>query len=89
MPENTNNHTALDMDELRELVAEAMGLTADEVTDEARFIEDLDMDSLISLEISVRLEQRYGIEVGDDELKNLQSFPDVHRLVEGKLGAVA
>lgn len=85
MPENT----ALDIDELREIVAGAMDLTADEVTDEAQFVEDLDMDSLISLEISVRLEQRYGVKVGDEELKSLRSFPDVRDLVQAKLESAA
>lgn len=77
---------ALDIEELRALVAEAMELPVEEVTDDARFVEDLDVDSLVSLEIAVRLEQRFGVKVNDTELKTIVSFPDVRALVEAKLG---
>ncbi|MGK5631054.1 acyl carrier protein [Streptomyces sp. URMC 123] len=73
--------TALDLEELRALVAGALELPVEEVTDDARFKEDLEVDSLISLEIAVRLEERYGVKVDDAELAELGSFRKVGELV--------
>ncbi len=58
MPETTT--TALDKEQLRELVADVLDLDVAEVTDDADFMEDLDVDSLMALEITVRLEKEYG-----------------------------
>ena len=81
-----NTRTTVRVEELRELVADALELPVEEVTDEARFVEDLEMDSLIALEIAVKLEQRYGIKMSDEELKNVGSFPDVRALVADRIG---
>jgi len=85
MPDNTQ--AVLDVEELRTVVAEAMELPVEEVTDDARFVEDLELDSLMSLEIAVRLEQRYDIKVDDQELKGIGTFQDVRELTEAKLRA--
>ncbi|MDG9715357.1 acyl carrier protein [Streptomyces sp. DH24] len=80
-----NAHVVLDVEELRALVAEALELQVDEITDEARFDEDLGVDSLVSLEISVRLEERYGIRIDENDLSELGSFGRVSELVRDQL----
>jgi len=82
MPENT---TVFDVEELRVLVAEALDLPVTEVTDTASFIDDLGVDSLMSLEIATSVEQRYGVSVDDNDLKDVTDFAAVRELVEGKL----
>lgn len=76
---------ALDTEELRQLVADALELPVEEITDDASFVEDLEVDSLISLEIVIRLEERYGMKVSDADMQNMASFRDVHALVEAWL----
>ncbi|MEV6960755.1 acyl carrier protein [Streptomyces sp. NPDC051207] len=84
---SSNTHVDFDVEELRALVAEALELQVDEITDEARFQEDLGVDSLVSLEISVRLEERYGIKVDENDLSELGSFSQVSELVREQLAA--
>lgn len=83
MSENTA--VALDDEELRSLVADALELPAEEVTDEARFVEDLQVDSLMALEIVVNLEKKYGISIVEGDFKEVGNLSQVRALVESKL----
>ena len=83
MPENTS--TVIDTDELRDLVANALELPREQVTDRANFADDLLVDSLIALEIVVKLEKRYQIKILESDFKQLTTLLDVHGLVEAKL----
>ncbi|WP_367135426.1 MULTISPECIES: acyl carrier protein [Streptomyces] len=75
----------LDVEELRAVVADALELPVEEVTDDARFKEDLDVDSLISLEIAVRIEEQYGIRVDDSDLADLGTFRLISELVRDRV----
>ncbi|GAA0400742.1 phosphopantetheine-binding protein [Streptomyces luteireticuli] len=75
----------VDLEELRQLLAVTFDLPAAEITDKAHFVQDLGMDSLITLEIATRLEDRYAIEMSDDELKAISTLLDVRDLLERKL----
>jgi acyl carrier protein len=77
----------VDDQELREIVAVTLELPVGEVTDDAQFVEDLGVDSLMTMEIMVQLEQRYGVEVQDDEFADVRTFTDVRTLLADKLGA--
>ncbi|MDQ2956946.1 MAG: acyl carrier protein [Actinomycetota bacterium] len=76
-----------DPDELRNLIAQALDLPVDEVTDDASFVEDLGVDSLMALEIAVVLEKRYGVLLEDADLRAADSFDGVQELLRDKLSA--
>ncbi|MEU3465612.1 phosphopantetheine-binding protein [Streptomyces sp. NPDC006733] len=73
--------------ELRELVADALDVNPESLTDEALFIEDLDVDSLVALELAVTLERRYQVKIGEEEIVKVRRLPDVHDLLVQKLAA--
>ena len=62
---------------LAEIVEEIAGVPADEVTPEKSFVDDLDIDSLSMVEIAVAAQDKFGVEIPDDELKNLKTVRDV------------
>jgi acyl carrier protein len=62
---------------LGEIVDEVAGVPADEVTPEKSFVEDLDIDSLSMVEIAVAAQDKFGVDIPDDELKNLKTVQDV------------
>jgi acyl carrier protein len=84
MSENTAT-TPVDTAELRTLVADALELPEDEVTEEAHFVNDLQVDSLMALEIVVNLEKRYRIKVAEPEFTVVSTLSQVRELVEAKL----
>jgi acyl carrier protein len=85
MSEDVRTH--VDREELRAIVAQALDLPAADVTDEADFREDLEVDSLMALEIMVLLERRYGIKLDESELEHMTSLERVDRLVTAKIGS--
>ncbi len=62
---------------LGELVEEIAGVPADEVTPAKSFVDDLDIDSLAMVEIAVAAQDKFGVEIPDDQLKDLTTVQDV------------
>jgi acyl carrier protein len=66
---------------LGEIVDEIAGVPADEVTPEKSFVDDLDIDSLSMVEIAVAAQDKFGVEIPDDQLKDLKTVQDVINFV--------
>jgi acyl carrier protein len=67
---------------LGEIADETTGVPADEVTPEKTFVDDLDIDSLAMVEIAVAAQDKFGVEIPDDQLKDLKTVQDVIDYVE-------
>ena len=61
---------------LAELVNEVTGIDADDVQLDKSFTEDLDVDSLSMVEVVVAAEEKFGVTIPDDEVKNLKTVGD-------------
>jgi len=79
--------SVLDKEELRAVVADAIDVAVEQVTDTASFVEDLGVDSLLSLEVMVSIEQSYGVKLEESELQSLVSFDHVWDLMQHKVRA--
>jgi acyl carrier protein len=66
---------------LAEIVEEIAGVPADEVTPEKTFVDDLDIDSLSMVEIAVAAQDKFGVEIPDEQLKDLKTVQDVVNFV--------
>ncbi len=69
---------------LGEIVEEIAGVPAADVALDKSFVDDLDIDSLSMVEIAVAAQDKFGVEIPDDELKNLKTVKDVVVYVQGK-----
>ena len=67
---------------LGEIIDEIAGVPADQVTPEKSFVDDLDIDSLSMVEIAVAAQDKFGVDIPDDELKNLKTVKDVVLFVQ-------
>ena len=61
---------------LAEIVNEETGLDAAEVQMDKSFTEDLDIDSLSMMTIVVNAEEKFGVRIPDEEVKNLTTVRD-------------
>jgi len=61
---------------LKEIVAEQLGISEDEIVPEASFIEDLGADSLDIVELIMALEEEFDIEISDEEAEKIQTVQD-------------
>jgi acyl carrier protein len=72
---------------LGEIVEEIVGVPANEVTPGKSFAEDLDIDSLSMVEIAVAAQDKFGVEIPDDQLKDLTMVQDVVTYVSKYAGS--
>jgi acyl carrier protein len=73
-------------DRVKDIIVDQLGVNADQVTPEAKFIEDLGADSLDTVELVMAFEEEFEIEVPDEEAEKLQSVGDVISYVESAKG---
>ncbi|PAW87528.1 MAG: acyl carrier protein [Pedosphaera sp. Tous-C6FEB] len=69
-------------EKVKAIIVEQLGVNADQVIQDAKFIEDLGADSLDTVELIMALEEEFGIEVPDEEAEKLVSVGDVTRYIE-------
>jgi acyl carrier protein len=67
---------------IKKIIVEQLGVNEDQVTPEAKFIEDLGADSLDTVELVMALEEEFGSEIPDEEAEKLVSVGDVIRYIE-------
>ena len=71
-------------DKVKKIVVEQLGVSEDQVTPEAKFIEDLGADSLDQVELVMALEEEFGSEIPDEDAEKLTSVGDAIKYVESK-----
>ncbi len=66
---------------VEDILIEQLGVSADQLTPEARLIEDLQADSLTLMEITLALEEHFDITIPDEQAENVKTVADVYRTV--------
>jgi acyl carrier protein len=74
---------------MREVLASELDVEAGKVNADARFKEDLDADSLDLVEVVLALEEKFGIEIPDDEIAGVKTVGEAADLVIAKQNAAA
>ena len=69
-------------DRIRTIIATELGVKPEQITPEAKFIEDLGADSLDTVELVMALEEEFGNEIPDEDAEKLTSVGDVIRFIE-------
>ncbi|HZM80389.1 MAG TPA: acyl carrier protein [Candidatus Limnocylindrales bacterium] len=77
--------TVLDMEKLRAVVAEVLDVEVDAVTDDAHLVDDLGVDSLMALEVTVVLERTYQVKLDESELPQVITLRKMHELLAQKI----
>jgi len=60
-----------------EIIVEQLGVSEEEVTMEASFIDDLGADSLDLVELIMAMEEEFGLEISDEDAEKIQTVQDV------------
>jgi len=69
-------------DEVKEVVVEQLNVNPDEVKEESKFVEDLGADSLDVVELVMALEEKFGIEIPDEDAEKIQTVGDAVKYIE-------
>ena len=62
---------------VRDIVAEQLGIEADEITADSSFTDDLGADSLDLVELIMAFEEEFGGEITDEQSKAMATIGDV------------
>lgn len=71
------------LDGIAEIVNEVAGIPTTEVQLDKSFVDDLDVDSLSMVEIAVAAQDKFGVEIPDEEMQNLRTVKDVINYIQG------
>ncbi|MBW6488053.1 acyl carrier protein [Sulfurimonas sp.] len=72
------------LDDIKAVVVEQLSVSADEVKEDSKFVEDLGADSLDVVELVMALEEKFDIEIPDDEAEKIRTVKDVVDYIESK-----
>ncbi len=74
-------------DRVSAIIVEQLGVTKEELTPQASFIDDLGADSLDIVELVMAMEEEFDIEIPDDDAEKIQTIQDVVSYVKRKIEA--
>lgn len=66
----------MEFDKVKEIIAEQLSISEDEITLESSFIDDLGADSLDLFQIISELEDEYGVEFDNEQTENIKTVGD-------------
>ena len=71
---------------VKEIIVDQLGVSADEVKDEASFVEDLGADSLDLTELIMAMEDEFGVEIEDEDAQKILKVKDAVEYVQKNAG---
>jgi acyl carrier protein len=72
-------------EKVKQIIVEELGVDDAEVTPNARFIDDLGADSLDTVELVMRFEEEFGIEIPDEEAEKILSVKNAIDYIEAHM----
>ncbi len=70
---------------IKDIAVEELGVSPEKVTEEARFIEDLGADSIGVMELVMKMEEEFGLQIPDEDIEKLRTVDDVIDYILKKL----
>ncbi|GAA7907152.1 acyl carrier protein [Helicobacter pylori] len=69
-------------EDIQAVIAEQLNVDATQVTPGAEFVKDLGADSLDVVELIMALEEKFGIEIPDEQAEKIVNVGDVVKYIE-------
>lgn len=74
------------LEKVKSVIVEQLGVSEEEVNDEASFTDDLGADSLDTVELVMALEEEFGTEIADEEAEKLTTVGKTVDFILGSVG---
>ena len=66
------------------LISDATKVDAANINGETSFVDDLNLDSLDMVELMMKMEDEFGVEIPEDDAENLKTIGDITKYLEAK-----
>ena len=70
------------LDQIKEILKDTMDIDESKITLDAKLKEDLELDSLDSVELIMSAEEEFGIEIPDEDVMNFKTVNDILNYIE-------
>lgn len=74
----------MDLNKIKELVAEQLGIDASELTSETSLKDDLNADSLDLFQIIMSMEEEFGVEIPTEDAENIHTIGDIESYLNSR-----
>jgi acyl carrier protein len=71
---------------VKKIIEEKLSVNADQITNDAKFAEDLKADSLDTVELVMALEDEFGLDIPDEEAEKIKTVQDAINYIDSKTG---
>lgn len=72
------------IDKVKEIIAEQLGLEANEITADAKVKDDLGADSLDMVELVMELEEAFGLKIAEEEMQQILTVQDIANYIASR-----
>ena len=69
---------------VRDIIVNTISCDQDDVKPETNLFEDLEADSLEAVELSMALEEAFGVGISDEDLPNIKTVNDILEYIQSK-----
>ncbi|WP_268841859.1 acyl carrier protein [Pseudoflavonifractor phocaeensis] len=74
----------INFENVRDIIVNTLSCDADQVTMETNLFEDLEADSLEAVELSLALEDAFGVGIADEDMTKIKTVSDIVAYLESK-----
>ena len=69
-------------EKVKGIVADQLGVEAEEVKEDSTFVDDLGADSLDIVELIMRFEDEFGVEIPDEKAEKIKTVSDIVKYID-------
>ncbi len=70
------------LNKVKEIIAEQLCISTDDIPDNANIVEDLGADSLDIVELLMTFEENFNVKIPDEKLEELKSLPQIVKVID-------
>lgn len=74
------------MEQVKQIIVEQLNVSEEEVVPTASFVDDLGADSLDVVELVMELEEKFDLEISDEDAEKIATVQDAVRYIESRIG---
>lgn len=67
---------------VKSIIVEKLGVSESEITEETSFVDDLGADSLDTVELVMEFEEKFGLEIPDEDAEKIRTVKDAIDYIE-------
>jgi acyl carrier protein len=72
-------------EKVKKIIVDQLGVSADQVTPDASFVDDLGADSLDLTELIMAMEEEFGVEIDDEDAQKMTKVKDALAYIQSKV----